>query len=86
MAFDNNILFNMCQMIVVTKTFVPYEQCDLDIILKATTAIYNLNFSNLICGTNLPQESYQADLGASVICICTRGKNVSHWNTCKYSY
>ena len=33
--------FSIRQMIVLTKTFIPYEQFDLDIILKVTAAIYN---------------------------------------------
>ena len=35
----------MCQMFDLTKTFVPYEQFDLDIILKVTAAIFNLNYA-----------------------------------------
>ena len=31
--------FSMFQMIVLTKDFIPYEQFDLDIILKVTAAI-----------------------------------------------
>ena len=50
MAFDNSVLF-------LTKTIVPYEQFDLDIILNVTAAIYNLNFADLNCSTNLPQAS-----------------------------
>ena len=42
----------MCQMFVLTKTFVPYDQFDLDIILKVTAAIYILNLADL------PQVSY----------------------------
>ena len=49
-------------MIVLTKAFVPYEQFDLDSILKVTAAIYNLNLSDLNCRTNLPQASNQAVL------------------------
>ena len=56
MAFDNNIL-SMCQMILLTMTYVPYEQFDLDIILKVTAAIYNLNLADLHYGTNIPQEN-----------------------------
>ena len=31
-------------MIDLTKTFVPYDQLDLDIILKVMAAIFDLNF------------------------------------------
>ena len=47
-------------MIVFTKTFVPYVQFDLDIILKVTEAIFDLNLADLNCRTNLPQTSNQA--------------------------
>ena len=50
-------------MIVLTMTFVPYEQFDLYIILKVTAALYILNLADLIGGTNLPQASYQTVLG-----------------------
>ena len=50
-------------MTVLTKTIVPYEQFDIDIILKVTAAIYNLNLVDLNCSTNLSQTSNQADLG-----------------------
>ena len=50
-------------MIVLTNTFLPYEQFDLDIILKITAATYYLNFADLNCGTNLPKASNQAVLG-----------------------
>ena len=40
---------------VLTKTFVPYEQFHLDIILKVTAAICNLTLADLKCGTNLLQ-------------------------------
>ena len=50
-------------MFVLSKTFVPYEQYDLDIILKITAAIYILNFTDLNRGTNPPQASNQAVLG-----------------------
>ena len=30
--------FSICQMILLSMTYVPYEQSDLDIILKVTTA------------------------------------------------
>ena len=53
----------MFQMIVLTKTFIPYEQFDLDIILKVTAAIFNMDFADLNWGTNFPQASYQAVLG-----------------------
>ena len=46
-------------MIVLTKTFIPYQQFDLDI----TAAIYNLNLADLNHSIYLPQESYQAVLG-----------------------
>ena len=47
-------------MIVLTKTFVPYEQFDLDIILKVTAAIFDMNLADLNCCTYLPQASNQA--------------------------
>ena len=50
-------------MSVLTKTFVPYEQFDLDIILKVTTATYILNLAHMNGGTYPPQASYQAVLG-----------------------
>ena len=49
-------------LIVLTKTFVPYEQFDLDI-LNVTAAIYDVNLTDLNCRTNLPQASKQAFLG-----------------------
>ena len=56
------VSFSICKMIVLTKTFVPFEQFDLDIIPKVTTDIYNLNLADLNCSTNLSQASNQADL------------------------
>ena len=53
----------MCQMFVFTKTFVPYEQFDLDIFLKVTAAVYILNLADLISGTNPPKASNQVVLG-----------------------
>jgi len=50
-------------MIVFPKTFVLYAQFDLDIILKVTAAIYDLNVAHLNCHTNLPQVSKQAVWG-----------------------
>ena len=47
-------------MIVLTKDFVPYAQFDLDIILKVTAAIFDLNLADLYCCTNLPKTSNQA--------------------------
>ena len=58
------IIFLMFQMFVLTKTFVPYEQYDLNKILKVTAAIYNLNLADLNSSTNPPQACYQAVLGA----------------------
>ena len=55
--------FSICQIFVLTMTFVPYEQFDLDIILKVTTAIYILNLADLNGGTNPAQVSYRAALG-----------------------
>ena len=60
-GFNNNIFIS--HMIVLTKTFVLYEQLDLYIILKVTAAIDDLNLADLNCGTNLPQASHQAVLG-----------------------
>ena len=56
---------SVCQMIVQTKTFihVPYKQFDLDIILKVTAAIDDLNLEDLNCGTNLPKACHQTILG-----------------------
>ena len=39
---------------IVTKTFVTYEQFDFDIILTVTAAIYILYLADLNCGTYLP--------------------------------
>ena len=50
-------------MIVLTMTFVPYEQFDFDIILKVTAATYYLNLADLNGGTNLPKASNQSVLG-----------------------
>ena len=47
-------------MIVLTKSFVPFEQSDRDIILKVTTAICYLKLADLNSRTNLPQASIQA--------------------------
>ena len=55
--------FLICQMIVLTKTFIPYEQFDLDIILKVTVAVDNMNLADLKCGTNLLKARHQAILG-----------------------
>ena len=44
-------------MIVLTKTFIPYEQFDLDSILKVTAAIDDLNLADMSCG---PKAHYQA--------------------------
>ena len=38
-------------MIVPTKTFIPFEQFDIDIILKVMAAILNLDLADLNCGT-----------------------------------
>ena len=46
-------------MIVLTKTFIPYKQFDLDIVLKVTAAIDDLNLADLNCGTNLPKARHQ---------------------------
>ena len=54
--------FSICQMFVLTKTFVPHEQFDLDIILKVTTAICILNLAHLNSSTNPSQASNQAAL------------------------
>ena len=62
MAFDKSVL-SICQQIVLSKTFVPFEQFDLDIILKVTEAIYILNLADLYCGTNSLQASNKAVLG-----------------------
>ena len=55
----------MCQIIVPAKTSrsVPYNQFDLDIILKVTAAISNMDLAELNWGTDLPQGSYQTVLG-----------------------
>ena len=53
------ISFSTCQIIDHTKTFVPYEQFDLAIILMLTA----LNLADLNSGTNPPQASNQAVLG-----------------------
>ena len=50
-------------MMVLTKTFIPYEPFDLDIILKVTSVIYNLNLADLNCGTNLLQVIHQGVSG-----------------------
>ena len=41
----------MFQMILLTKTFIPYEQFDLHIILKVMAAIFNMDFAGLNWGT-----------------------------------
>ena len=46
----------------LTNTFLPYEQFDLDNILKVTAATYYLNLADLNCDTNLPKASNQAFL------------------------
>ena len=38
--------FSICQILVLTKTFIPYEQFDLYIILKVTAVIFNLNLTH----------------------------------------
>ena len=38
-------------MIVLTKTFIPNEQFDLDIILKVTAAIFYMELADLNWGT-----------------------------------
>ena len=50
-------------MIVLTKTFIPYEQFDLDIIHKVTVAIDYMNLADLKRGTNLLKARHQAVLG-----------------------
>ena len=45
----------MCQMIVFTMPFIPYEQFDVDILPKVTAAIYIMNIADLNGGTNIPQ-------------------------------
>ena len=50
-------------MIVLTKTFVPYQQFDLNTILNVTAAIDNLNLVDSNCGIYLPQASNEAVLG-----------------------
>ena len=50
-------------MIVLTNSFVPYDQFDLDIILKVTAATYYRNLADLNCGTNPSKASNQAVLG-----------------------
>ena len=44
-------------MIVLSKTFISYEQFDLDIILKVIAAIYILNMADLNGSKNPPQTS-----------------------------
>ena len=55
--------FSISQTIVLSKTFIPYEQFDLAIILKVTATIYILNLADLSGGTNPLQASNQAVLG-----------------------
>ena len=50
-------------MFVLTKTFVPNEQFDLDIILKVAAANYFLNLADLNGSTNPPQSGNKAVLG-----------------------
>ena len=76
MAFDNKI-FSIHQMFVLTNTFVPYGQFDLDIILKVTAAIYILNLADLNGGTYLPQAGYQAVLG--VLLFASVGSTNMDW-------
>ena len=63
MAFDNSVLFNGpngCPL--VTNTFVPYDQFDLDIVIKVTAASYYRNLADLNCSTNPSKASNQAVL------------------------
>ena len=55
--------FSIYQMFVLTKTFVPSELFDLDIILKVTAATYFFNLAHMNGGTYPTQASYQAVLG-----------------------
>ena len=48
------------------QPFVPYEQFDLNHILKVTAAICNLDLADLNCDTNLPQASM-----FWVYCLCS---------------
>ena len=57
----------MCQLIVLTKNLVPYEQFNHDIIFKVTATIYNPKFEDSNCGTNLPGASNQAVLGVLML-------------------
>ena len=57
------IFFSICQIFVFTKTIVPYDQFDLDIILKVTAAVYILNLAVLNGGTNSLQACNHAVLG-----------------------
>ena len=50
---------SLCQMFVLSKTFVPYDQFDLDILFKVTAAIYFLNLADLNGATHPPQASNQ---------------------------
>ena len=61
MAIDNSVPFNRLNS-VLTKTFVPSEQFDLDI-LKVTSAIYYLRMANLSGTKILQKASNQAVLG-----------------------
>ena len=76
-------------MFVFTKTFIPYGQFDLDIILKVTAAIIILNLAHMNGSTNPWQASYQATLDVLLFAsvwsnqlghcdIHTRGQNVSY--------
>ena len=58
--------FSICQIFLLTKTFITYEQLDLDIILKLTASIYILNLADLKSSTNPPKASNQAVLGVSL--------------------
>ena len=63
-------------MIVLSKTHIPYDQFDLDIILKVTAAIFNMDLADLNRGTSFPQASYRAVLG--VLLFAYKGSTNMH--------
>ena len=65
--------FSICQMFVLSKTFIPYEQFDLDFILKVTAAIYILTLADSNGSTKLLQASNQAVLGVLLFASTNMG-------------
>ena len=69
--------FLICQLFLLTKIYITYEQFDLDIILKVTAAIYILNLADWNSGTNPPQACNQVVLG--VLLFASIGSTNMGW-------